>query len=198
MKSKRTVLKARNIFNDHYELVALLKEDEQLLQKINEICQVICDCFDAGHKVMFCGNGGSAADSEHIAAELSGKFKKNRAPLFAEALHVNSAAFSAISNDYGYEHVFRRLFESKYRPGDILIAYSTSGQSDNIIKLLEYAHSVNCTTIGFCGSNRKRMSDLCKIIIDIPSAETARVQEMHMLISHIICELVEDKLFPDA
>lgn len=147
-------------------------------------------------KVFFCGNGGSAADAQHLAAELSGRFYFDRPPLDAEALHVNTSYLTAVGNDYGFEKVYERLLKGKGKVGDILIAISTSGNSLNVLKAIEYANSIGIVTVGMTGEGGGKMGPLCKYLIDVPSLDTPRIQESHILIGHIICELIEKQLFP--
>jgi len=146
-------------------------------------------------KVLFCGNGGSAADAQHIAAELSGRFYFDREPLFAEALHVNTSYLTAVANDYSYDEVFSRLVKAKGRAGDILIGISTSGNSKNVIKAIEVANEKGMITIGMTGKTGGKMKEICKYLINVPSTDTPRIQEAHIMIGHIICEIVEKVLF---
>ena len=188
----------KNLISDHLSVVDTMLKDDALLSKIDTLITLIVDGYRQGKKVFFCGNGGSAADAEHIAAELSGRFKMDRAALFAEALHVNGAALTAIANDYGYQKVFSRMLEAKAGSGDILIALSTSGTSDNVLQAMDFARSISCSTIGISGCNNMSLSQNADLFIQIPSEETARIQECYMLILHIVCESVEKKLFGDV
>lgn len=169
--------------------------DEKLMHEICEINALLKERFSTGNKLLLCGNGGSAADAQHLAAEFSGRFKLNRSTLFAEALHVNSSALTAIANDFGYEEVYSRLIESKGRKNDVLIAISTSGNSKNIVKAVAKAKDIGVTVIGFTGSKVGEMDQYCDHLIKVPSDDTPRVQEAHILVGHIICEIVELKLF---
>ena len=182
-------------FNNHLELIRSLAKDSQIQDGLIKAVNLIIQAYKLGNKVLLCGNGGSAADAEHIAAELSGKFKLNRKPLDAEALHVNGAALTAISNDYSYEDVFQRMIEAKAKKGDVTIFISTSGTSSNVINGLKTARQNQCITISFCGSNSKAMSAYSDLVFSIQSEETARIQEAYMLLLHIICEHVEWQLF---
>jgi len=146
-------------------------------------------------KYFFCGNGGSAADAQHIAAELSGRFYFDREPLFAEALHVNTSYLTAVANDYSYDEVFSRLVKAKGRAGDILIGISTSGNSKNVIKAIEVANEIGMISVGMTGKTGGKMKDICKYLINVPSTDTPRIQEGHIMIGHIICEIVEKVLF---
>jgi D-sedoheptulose 7-phosphate isomerase len=169
--------------------------DTTIIGTIEKIVAEIVRCLGSGGKVLLCGNGGSAADAQHIACELSGRFYKNRKALHAEALHVNSSYLTAVANDFGYHHVFARAVEAKGKPGDILIALSTSGNSKNIIKAIEYANESQLITIGLTGITNSSMDGICKHIIKVPTDDTPRIQEAHILIGHIICELIEEELF---
>ncbi len=183
------------IFENHISLIDAISRDDKIMDALNQSVDMIVSCFQNGQKVLIAGNGGSAADAEHIAAELSGKFKLNRKALYAEALHVNSAALTAISNDYSFEKVFTRMIEAKAQKEDVIIFFSTSGKSANIIDAMKYATSINCNTISFSGEDNSQMLPYSHLNFCIPSSETARIQECYMLICHIICERVEKTLF---
>ena len=170
-------------------------ENPELLSKISQVSQEIIHAFKNDKKVLFSGNGGSAADAQHIAAELSGRFYFDREPLFAEALHVNTSYLTAVANDYSYDEVFSRLVKAKGRAGDILIGISTSGNSKNVIKAIEVANAIGIITVGMTGETGGKMKDLCKYLINVPSTDTPRIQEAHIMIGHIICEIVEKELF---
>ena len=169
--------------------------DKDIIFKIEQIVDLCIKAYENNQRILFCGNGGSASDAQHIAAELSGRFLKDRNPLFAEALHVNSSYLTAVSNDYGFEYSYSRILESAAREGDVLIALSTSGNSKNVLKAIEKANSLGVISVGLSGVDGGEMQSLCSIMINIPSKETARIQESHILVGHIICELIEDKLF---
>ena len=168
-----------------------LAEDDGIINSIREIVGEICKAIRAGNKVMFCGNGGSAADAQHLSAELSGRFYLDREPLYSEALHVNTSFLTAVANDYNYEEVYSRLVKAKGREGDVLVALSTSGTSSNILKALETARQIGVVTIGLTGEGGGQMESACKFTIKVPSSDTPRIQECHMLLGHIICEFVE-------
>jgi len=185
----------KSIIESHLNCVQLIQRDTLLLDKIQSAIDLITKTYESKHKVIFCGNGGSAADAEHLAAELSGKLNIDRPPLNADALHVNAAAFTAVSNDYSFEMSYARLLESKALEHDLLFALSTSGKSTNIIEAIKKANALNLQVIGITGQMENSFSDLCTLHIEIPSAETARIQEAYMLIGHIICQQVEHKLF---
>ena len=169
--------------------------DEELLKTIEKVVIELTLAFKAGNRVYFCGNGGSAADAQHLAAEFSGRFYKDRVALPAEALHCNTSYLTAVANDYGYEHVYSRLIEGIGQPGDVLIGLSTSGNSVNIIEAFKKAKHKAMITVGFTGASGGRMKDDCDFLINVPSTDTPRIQESHIMAGHIICELVEEQYF---
>lgn len=179
-----------------------LKDHLQLIQKvINQLggdiekgCEMITSVISDGKKVLLAGNGGSAADAQHIAAELSGRFVKERKALPGIALTVDTSALTAIANDYGYHHVFSRQVEALAQPGDLFIGISTSGNSQGILNALETARKTGCKTLGLSGRDGGKMNGMCDLNIVVPSDTTARIQEMHILIGHILCKAV-DELF---
>ena len=171
-------------------------ENPQIIDALQNIVEKIVLCYQNGGKVLFCGNGGSAADAQHLAAELSGRFYYDRAPLYAEALHVNTSYLTAVANDYSYDEVYARLVKAMGRKGDILIGLSTSGNSGNILRALIQAKQLEMLTFGLTGESGGKMKELCDLTICIPSIVTPRIQESHILLGHIICEMVESTLFP--
>lgn len=175
-----------------------LLHDVNLQENIEKIVIASKKAFEEEKKMLFCGNGGSASDAQHIAAELSGRFYYNRPPLYAEALHVNSSYITAVANDFGYEETYVRMLEASGKKGDILVGLSTSGNSSNVVKAIKKANDIGLTTIGFTGRNGGDMNGICDILIKIPSIDTARIQEGHILIGHIICQLIEEEMFPNA
>ncbi len=183
---------------DSISVKSSILNDKKLISVIEHVATEVIETFKKGGKVLFCGNGGSAADAQHIAAELSGRFYKDREPLFAEALHVNTSYLTAVANDYSYDEVFSRLVKAKGKPGDVLIGISTSGNSPNIIKAIETANQLGLITVGLTGQTGGKMKDLCKYLINVPSTDTPRIQEAHITIGHIICEIVEKELFPNV
>ena len=172
--------------------------DEILQENIENIVVKSVEAFRNDKKILFCGNGGSASDAQHIAAELSGRFYTDRPPLYAEALHVNSSYMTAVANDYGYDETYARMLEACGRKGDVLVGISTSGNSPNVVKALEKANEIGLITIGFTGSIGGKMNDICDIMIKVPSDDTPRIQEVHILVGHIICQLIEEEMFPNA
>ncbi|MEO8116873.1 MAG: D-sedoheptulose 7-phosphate isomerase [Bacteroidota bacterium] len=187
--------KIQHIISDSVKLKQEMFGNEQLHEKIIEAVNLISGAFAKGCKVLFCGNGGSAADAQHLAAEFSGRFYKDRKALPAEALHCNTSYLTAVANDYGFESVYARLVEGIGNEGDVLVAFSTSGNSENIVQALKVAREKKMITIGFTGLHGGVMNDYCKLIFLAPSKITPRIQECHILLGHIICELVEEKLF---
>lgn len=166
---------------------------------IENCIEAILHCYrEHGGRVFFAGNGGSAADAQHLAAELVGRYYLNRTALSAEALTVNSSALTAIANDYGFDSPFTRVLEGNGRRGDIFVGLSTSGNSPNIVKALRTAQTMGITAIGFTGEQTGKMDEFCDILLKIPETDTPRIQEGHILAGHIICEIVEREMSPDA
>ena len=184
-----------NLINESVRTFINISKDQHQVVLIENITNTILNAFKSDNKLLLCGNGGSAADAQHIAAELSGRFEIDRKPLNAEALHVNSSFVTAVANDYGYEEVYSRMVEAIGKNGDILLALSTSGNSKNIIRAIDKANSQGLITIGFSGNDGGAMQNLCKYNLIIPSDNTARIQEAHILVGHIICKLIEQKMF---
>ncbi|MFP4469621.1 MAG: D-sedoheptulose-7-phosphate isomerase [Bacteroidota bacterium] len=173
-------------------------KDKQLIKTVKDVVEEVTRCFSNEGKVLFCGNGGSAADAQHLAAEFSGRFYYDRPPLFAEALHVNTSYLTAVANDYSYDEVYARLVKAKGRKGDVLFALSTSGNSPNILRALDVANDAGLVTIGLTGESGGKMKNQCNYLLNVPSNDTPRIQEVHILLGHIICQLVESNLFPDG
>lgn len=173
----------------------LLLKDEALLEAMANVINEAIRCFKNDGKILFCGNGGSAADAQHLAAEFIGRFYKDRRPLFAEALHVNTSCLTAVGNDYSFDEVFSRLVEAKGRKGDILIALSTSGNSKNVVRALQKAREIGMVTISMTGKTGGQMKEFSQYLLNVPSTDTPRIQESHILLGHIFCEAVERELF---
>jgi D-sedoheptulose 7-phosphate isomerase len=169
-----------------------LLESDEVLRQIVRAADTMALTLQNGGRVLFCGNGGSAADAQHFAAELSGKFLREREPLDAEALHGNTSYLTAVANDYGYEHIYSRLVRAKGRPGDVFIGISTSGNSLNIIHALKAARAIGMCAVGLTGEDGGEMAAHCDILIAVPSKSTPRIQECHLLVGHLLCELVEE------
>lgn len=170
-------------------------EDEGFMARIEQAAQLIIDSLKADGKIHFCGNGGSAADAQHLAAELSGRFYFDRPPLNAEALHCNTSYLTAVGNDYGYDLVFSRLLKGTGHKGDVVMGISTSGNSKNIIKVYETAREKGIAIISLTGETGGAMKEWSDVLLNVPSKDTPRIQESHIMIGHIICELVETALF---
>ncbi len=184
-----------NILQQSIDTKQLIIQDKILLQKIESSIELITKAFQAGNKVLFCGNGGSAADAQHLAAEFSGRFYKDRKALPAEALHCNTSYLTAVANDYGYEFVYERIINGIGNKGDIIIGLSTSGNSKNIIAAFQKAKTLNMTTIALTGASGGLMKNCSDILLNVPSNDTPRIQESHITIGHIICQFVESNLF---
>jgi len=172
--------------------------DDRLLLAINDAVNVIVNAFEKGNKVLFCGNGGSASDAQHLAAEFSGRFYTDRDALPAEALHCNTSYITAVANDYSYDVIYSRLIKGIGKPGDVLVGLSTSGNSKNIVNAFEVAKEKEMLTIGFTGSSGGKMKKLSDVLINIPSDDTPRIQESHITVGHIICQFVEEIYFRDT
>lgn len=186
----------RQVITNSITLKQQVLADQQIITLTSQLTDMIVDCFAKDGKLLWCGNGGSAADAQHLAAEFSGRFYYDRPPLFSEALHVNTSYLTAVGNDYGYEESYARMVKAMGRSGDILIAMSTSGNSPNILRAATIAREQGMTVIGFTGEGGGKLAALCDQLLAIPSNDTPRIQECHMLIGHIICELAEATIFP--
>ena len=184
-----------DIIDASIKVKQLLMADEKIVITITDCVTVIVNAFSAGNKVLFCGNGGSAADAQHLAAEFSGRFYIDRDALPAEALHCNTSYLTAVGNDYSYDVIFSRLIKGIGKKGDVLIGLSTSGNSANIVNAFETAKDKGMITIGFTGFTGGRMKEISDYLLNVPSTDTPRIQESHILVGHIICQLVEEKIF---
>ena len=169
--------------------------NEALLQTVEAVTEIITKAFQQGNKVLFCGNGGSAADAQHLAAEFSGRFYIDRDALPAEALHANTSYLTAVANDYSYDVIYSRLIKGLGNKGDILVGLSTSGNTKNIVLAFEQAKGNGMITVGFTGESGGKIKSLSDYLINVPSTDTPRIQESHILLGHIICQLVEEKYF---
>lgn len=193
----RLVLTMKSTISNHITSSIQCKQSilENYSKQIEQIASVLIDTFKKGNALYLCGNGGSASDAQHIAAELSGRYKIDRSPLPAESLNNNTSAITAIANDYGFEYVYERLLQSQSRAGDCVICISTSGKSKNIIKAAKYAKDNNITTIGFTGEQDSELSQICDISLKIPSSDTPIIQESHIMVGHILCHIIEEAMF---
>lgn len=185
----------KNLIQASIDVKLQVLNDAALQERLSACVDAIEAAFKNGNKVLFCGNGGSAADAQHLAAEFSGRFYIDREALPAEALHVNTSYITAVANDYSYDVVYSRMIQGIGRKGDVLIGLSTSGNSANIIKAFETARSKGMITIGFTGETGGKMKELSDWLINVPSTDTPRIQESHILLGHIICQMVEEKYF---
>jgi len=183
------------IINESIKVKQDLLGDVNLIAQIDTVVKVITTAFQNGNSVYFAGNGGSAADAQHLSAEFSGRFYKDRKALPSEALHCNTSYLTAVANDYSYEVIYARLIEGITKPGDVLVGISTSGNSGNIVKAFEMAKTKQVVTIGFTGDKGGKMKEISDYLINVPSNDTPRIQESHILVGHIICELVESNIF---
>ena len=188
------ILKAR--LQASIDLKSSLLTNHVILENVIKIVNEIEKCYKHDGKVLWAGNGGSAADAQHLAAELRGRFYYDRPPLFSEALHVNTSYTTAVANDYSYDVIYSRLVKAMGRKGDVFIGLSTSGNSKNVIEALKVANDIGMITVGFTGESGGNMKEHCNYLINIPSRDTPRIQECHMILGHTICELVEIALFP--
>jgi D-sedoheptulose 7-phosphate isomerase len=172
--------------------------NQELIATIQQVVEVITKAFNDGNRVYFCGNGGSAADAQHLAAEFSGRFYTDRKALPAEALHCNTSYITAVANDYSYDVIYSRMIDGIGHAGDVLIGLSTSGNSGNILKAFEVAQEKKIITVGFTGETGGKMKAVSDYLVNVPSADTPRIQESHIMIGHIVCQLVEENIFPKA
>ena len=187
--------KIESIIKASIETKKMILANDSLVNTIEKAVNIIADAFSKLNRVYFCGNGGSAADAQHLAAEFSGRFYTNRRALPAEALHCNTSYLTAVANDYSFEVIYSRMIEGIGQQGDVLIGLSTSGNSANICNAFEAARKKLMPTIGFTGENGGKLKLLSDHLIAIPSTDTPRIQESHIMVGHIICQLVEEKLF---
>jgi D-sedoheptulose 7-phosphate isomerase len=186
----------KGIIQASIDVKAEVLQNETLLKTVAECIDLVAAAFKNGNKVLFCGNGGSAADAQHLAAEFSGRFYTDRDALPAEALHCNTSYITAVANDYSYDVIYSRIVKGIGKKGDVLIGLSTSGNSKNIMNAFEVAREKGLITIGFTGATGGKMKSLSDHLINVPSTDTPRIQESHILLGHIICQLVEEKLYP--
>jgi D-sedoheptulose 7-phosphate isomerase len=187
--------KIKEIITASISVKEKILHDPMLISVLQKVADEIVNCYAHDGKVLFCGNGGSAADAQHIAAELSGRFYFDRDPLDAEALHVNTSYLTAVANDYSYDQVYSRLIKARGRKGDVLVGISTSGNSGNVLKAFELANEIGMITVGMTGESGGKMKALSTMLLNAPSGDTPRIQESHIMMGHIICELVEERMF---
>jgi D-sedoheptulose 7-phosphate isomerase len=187
----------KNLLQDSLRVFQSMLIDDRLISVTQFTAEICINALKSGNKILLAGNGGSAADCQHIAGELVSRFEFDRPGLPAIALTVDSSILTAIGNDYGYEKLFERQLQSLAKPGDIFFAYSTSGKSPNILKALEYAKSAGIVSVGFTGNRQGPMKSLCDYLLEVPSPDTPRIQEGHLVLGHIICGLIENAIFSD-
>jgi D-sedoheptulose 7-phosphate isomerase len=187
--------KIKQIINASIDTKQQLLADETVMQTICDVIKIMISAFKNGKRVYFCGNGGSAADAQHLAAEFSGRFYTDRKALPAEALHCNTSYLTAVANDYSFDVIYSRIIDGIGQAGDVLVGLSTSGNSANIVKAFETAKEKKMITIGFTGMTGGQMKALSDYLINIPSTDTPRIQECHIMVGHIVCQLVEQKYF---
>jgi D-sedoheptulose 7-phosphate isomerase len=187
--------KIKNIIQSSIDVKTKILIDDKILQTVKDCVYVLVSAFKNGNKVLFCGNGGSAADAQHLAAEFSGRFYTDRDALPAEALHANTSYITAVANDYGYDVIYSRLIRGIGNKGDVLVGLSTSGNSKNILNAFEVAKEKEMITIAFTGESGGKLKKLSDFLINVPSGDTPRIQESHITLGHIICQLVEEQYF---
>ncbi|HEY0676867.1 MAG TPA: D-sedoheptulose 7-phosphate isomerase [Chitinophagaceae bacterium] len=187
--------KIKDIIRASIDVKQKVLSDETLLKVVSDVTELLVQTFKNGNRVYFCGNGGSAADAQHLAAEFSGRFYTDRNALPAEALHCNTSYLTAVGNDYGFDVIYSRLIQGIANKGDVLVGLSTSGNSTNILKAFEVAREKGVITVGFTGESGGKMAAFSDHLINVPSKDTPRIQETHITLGHIICQLVEEKYF---
>jgi D-sedoheptulose 7-phosphate isomerase len=187
--------KIRSIISASIHVKQEILQDVAMQQRLTEVVNTIVAAFRSGKRIWFCGNGGSAADAQHLAAEFSGRFYTDRRALPAEALHCNTSYLTAVANDYSYDDIYARLVDGITQEGDVLIGLSTSGNSGNIVRAFETARARKVITIGFTGAGGGKMKPLSDFLFNVPSTDTPRIQESHIMLGHIICQLVEELYF---
>jgi len=195
VSAKKIKMKIQQAIQSSIKVKQDILNDSTLLEGIQDVADAMFTALNQGHKVLFCGNGGSAADAQHLAAELSGRFYFDRDPLPSEALHCNTSYMTAVANDYGYEEVYARMIKGSGHAGDVLVGLSTSGNSKNILRAFETAKDKGIVTVAFTGSTGGLMKNTVDFLLNVPSVDTARIQESHIMIGHILCQLVEERLF---
>lgn len=189
-------MRIQQAIEDSIKLKQSLLKDTHFIEQIQRVIDLIVKAYKDNKKVLFCGNGGSAADAQHLAAELSGRFYYDREPLYAEALHVNTSYLTAVANDYAYEDVYARMLRAAGQKGDVVVGISTSGNSKNVIKAFETAKQKAMLTVALTGEGGGKMGEMTDVLLAVPSKDTPRIQECHIMIGHIVCEMVEKALFP--
>ena len=195
LKNETMIEKIQKIISSSIQVKQAVLSDESLLETVQNVSNELVKCLRFGNRIYFCGNGGSAADAQHLAAEFSGRFYTDRKALPAEALHCNTSYLTAVANDYSYDVVYSRLIEGIANEGDVVVGLSTSGNSANIVKAFEVARDKRVITVGFTGKDGGRMKPLSDFLLNVPSTDTPRIQESHIMLGHIICQMVEELYF---
>lgn len=190
--------KIKSIISTSISVKQQFLENDKLVSILMEIINATVASLKNGNRLWFCGNGGSAADAQHLAAEFSGRFYKDRKALPAEALHCNTSYLTAVANDYSYDEVYARLVEGTCNAGDMLFGFSTSGNSKNICNAFEIANNKKILTVGFTGESGGQMKSMSNYLINVPSSDTPRIQEAHIMAGHIICQFAEELYFSDS
>ena len=190
--------KIKNIISESVDVKNKVLQREDILQTVETVVALMVKALQNGNRIYFCGNGGSAADAQHLAAEFSGRFYIDRDALPAEALHCNTSYITAVGNDYGYDLVYARLIKGIGHKGDFLVGLSTSGNSENILKAFDVAREKGIITVGFTGESGGKMKQGSDFLLNVPSSNTPRIQESHIMLGHIICQLVEEQYFAKA
>ncbi|MBP5709489.1 MAG: D-sedoheptulose 7-phosphate isomerase [Bacteroidales bacterium] len=184
----------QQIINESIDVKTAVMGDASFIRNIEKVAEICTMALKAGSKVLFCGNGGSAADAQHIASELSGRFYIDRRPFAAEALHCNTSYLTAVANDYGFDCVYSRLLQATAKKGDVLVGLSTSGNSQNVVNAFEMAKTLGLSTVAMTGAGGGKLKPMADVLLAVPSDNTPRIQECHILLGHIICELVEKNM----
>jgi D-sedoheptulose 7-phosphate isomerase len=187
--------KIKNIIAESIRVKTEILQSDEMIARLEKVANIITRAFQNGKKVLFCGNGGSAADAQHLAAEFSGRFYTDRDALPAEALHTNTSYLTAVANDYSYDVVYSRLVKGIGNEGDVLVGLSTSGNSKNIVQAFLTAKEKGMSTVGLTGISGGKMKECSDYLFAVPSSDTPRIQESHILLGHILCQLVEEKYF---
>ena len=184
--------------NDSISTKQTILGDPDFLTRIEAVAEVMVKALKDGKRILWCGNGGSAADAQHLAAELSGRFYYDRPPLNSEAMHCNTSYLTAVANDYGYDLIYSRMIDGACKPGDVLVGISTSGNSKNICNAFRKAKDLGVITVAMTGETGGEMKELADFLLNVPSTDTPRIQESHIMLGHIICEIVEARMFPKS
>jgi D-sedoheptulose 7-phosphate isomerase len=187
--------KIQSLIRASIDVKQILLQNEEITKTIRYVVDITVNALQHGHRLWFCGNGGSAADAQHLAAEFTGRFYKNRRALPAEAFHCNTSYLTAVANDYSYDEVYARMVEGVCEEGDILFGFSTSGNSVNIVNAFRAARAKGVITVGMTGDSGGKLKALSDYFLPVPSADTPRIQESHILFGHIICQLTEEEFF---